>query len=67
MSIFSAAVVTAKPARSTVLSSLRRHIATIVLVSIFAARLGLALCIAINPLDLGHLGLSDIPSGAWTR
>jgi hypothetical protein len=67
MSISSAPVATAKPARPTVLSSLRRHFAAIVLVMIFAAGLGLALCIAFSPLDLGHLGLSDIPSGVWTR
>lgn len=54
-------------ARPTVLSSLRRHFAAIVLITIFAAGLGLALCIAISPPDLGHLGLSDTPTGAWAR
>jgi hypothetical protein len=54
-------------ARPTVVSSLRRHIAAIVLVMMFAAGLGVALCLAVSPLDLGHLGLSDIPSGVWTR
>jgi hypothetical protein len=67
MSITSAPVATAKPAPPTVLSLLRRHIAAIVLVMIFAAGLGLALSLALSPLDLGHLGLSDIPSGVWTR
>jgi hypothetical protein len=54
-------------ARPTVLSSLRRHIAAIVLVLIFAAGLGLALCIAVSPLDLGRLGLSENPSQVWAR
>lgn len=67
MSISSAPVATAQPARPTVLSSLRRHIAAIVLVMIFAAGLGVALSLAVSPLDLGHLGLSDMPSRAWTR
>lgn len=67
MDISSAPVAAAKPARPTVLSSLRRHIAAIVLVMIFAVGLGVALSLAVSPLDLGHLGLSDIPSRAWTR
>lgn len=67
MSISSAPVATAKPARPMVLSSLRRHIAAIVLVMIFAAGLGVALSLAVGPLDLGRLGLSDVPSRAWTR
>lgn len=67
MSISSAPVATTKPARPTVLSSLRRHIAAIVLVMIFAAGLGVALSLAVSPLALGHLGLIDMPSRAWTR
>ena len=59
--------VMAKPARSAVLSSVRRHAAAIVLVTMFAAGLGLALSLAVSPLDLGHNGLSDIGSGAWKR
>ena len=55
MSISRAPVATAKPARPTVLSSLRRHIAAIVLVMMFAAGLGVALSLAVSPLDLGHL------------
>ena len=66
MSISRAPAATAKPARPTVVSSLRRHIAAIVLVMMFAAGLGVALCLAVSPLDLGHRGLSDMP-GAWTR
>ena len=62
MSISSAPVATAKPARPTVLSSIRRHIAAIVLVMIFAAGLGLALSLAVRPLDLGHLGPATIRS-----
>ena len=50
MSISSAPVATAKPARPTVLSSIRRHIAAIVLVMIFAAGLVLALSLAVSPL-----------------
>jgi hypothetical protein len=67
MSILSAHDVTSKPARSSVRSSVRRHIAAIVLVTIFATGLGLALSLAVSPLDLSHILLSDIGSGAWTR
>jgi hypothetical protein len=67
MRISSVPVATAKPTRPAVLSALRRHIAAIVLVSIFAAGLALALSLALSPPDPGHLGLSDIPTGAWTR
>jgi hypothetical protein len=38
-------------------------IAAIVLVGIFAAGLGLAVSLAVGPLDLSHIGLSEIPSG----
>jgi hypothetical protein len=67
MSIFSAAVVTAKPARPSVLSSIRRHTAAIVLIMIFATGLGLAVALTVSPLDLGHIGPRQIPSGTWTR
>jgi hypothetical protein len=67
MDFSSAPGVTAKPARGSVLSSIRRHVAAIVLVTIFATGLGLALSLAVSPLDLGHIGLSHIGSRAWTR
>ena len=55
MSISSAPIVTAKPARPSVLSSIRRHIAAIVLVMIFAAGLGLAVSLSVRPLEGGHV------------
>jgi hypothetical protein len=67
MSISSVPVAAAKPARPTVLSAIRRHLAAIVLVVIFAAGLGLAASLAVSPLDLGHIGLSDIRSGVSAR
>ena len=68
MSISSAPVVTAKLARASVLSSIRRHVAAIVLVVIFAARLGLAVTLAVSPLDLGHVDPGPaVSAGVWAR
>lgn len=67
VSMSSSPVATAKPTQPAVLSTLRRHTAAIVLAMIFAAGLGVALSLAVSPLDLDHLGRSDIHSRAWTR
>jgi hypothetical protein len=67
MDFSSAPGVTARPARPSVLSPVRRHIAAIVLVMLFAAGLGLALSLAVSPLALGHIGLGDMRFGVRTR
>lgn len=63
-----APVITTRSARPSVLSSIRRHIAALLLIAIFAAGLALALALAVSPLDRGHIyqGPSVTP-GVWAR
>lgn len=67
MSTSSAAVATPRPARPSALSSIRRHLAALVLVVIFASGLALALALAVSPRDLGNIGRAEIGSGLWAR
>lgn len=68
MSTSSAPAGTSKPARPSVLSAMRRHIAAMVLIVMFTAGLGLAVFLTVSPLGASPVNHGPAAAaGVWSR